>query len=92
MWVRRGVRMQPTVREALGWANHGGLREVLMSLHIGELTSQVNVSGTPPASGSAESDEAARPMQPWDRLEQHLALAHEERSIERRTAGEGFDG
>lgn len=64
-----------------------------MSVNIGEMTSEVTVSGTPPSSGPSESvGEAAHPTPPWDRLEQHRSVSHEQRSLERRTAGEGFDG
>ncbi len=61
-----------------------------MSLHIGEITSQVTVEGTPggqnPAAGGGDKP------QPWDLLESHRRLTERDHDDRRRTAGEGFDG
>jgi hypothetical protein len=62
-----------------------------MSLHIGDLTSQVTVEGSPPTL-TPPASEAAQPTQSWDKVELHRRLTHEVRELRRRTSGEGFDG
>lgn len=59
-----------------------------MSLHIGEVTSTVNVEGVPPAGGAA----AAKAPPPWELIEKHRAMSEVVRDDARRTAAEGFDG
>lgn len=59
-----------------------------MGLHIGEVTSTVNVQGVPATGGAA----GAQASPPWDRLEKHRALTETLREDARRTAEEGFDG
>jgi len=62
-----------------------------MSLHVGEVTSQVEVHGTPGAAGlDAAPDPIRAPV--WEQRERHRELAEAERESGRRTAGEGFDG
>lgn len=62
-----------------------------MSLHVGEVTSQVEVLGTPGAAGiPAAAGSASPPI--WEQRERHRELAEDERGSCRRTAGEGFDG
>ena len=61
-----------------------------MSVHIGDINSQVTVAGapgTPPAAESGSGDK-----QPWDLLERHRRLSEKDQDDRRRTAGEGFDG
>jgi hypothetical protein len=59
-----------------------------MALHIGEVTSTVNVEGVPGTAGAP--DPKASP--PWERLEKHRSLTEAVREETRRTAEEGFDG
>lgn len=62
-----------------------------MSLHVGEVTSQVEVHGTPGAGEVlAASSSATQPI--WEQRERHRELAEDERESRRRIAGEGFDG
>lgn len=62
-----------------------------MSLHVGEVTSQVEMHGSPDAGGIPSA--ADSPRQPsWEQRERHRELAEDERESCRRTAGEGFDG
>jgi hypothetical protein len=62
-----------------------------MSLHVGEVTSQVEVHGAPGAGGiPAAADSPGPPV--WEQRERHCELAEHERESCRRTAGEGFDG
>ena len=62
-----------------------------MSLHVGEVTSQVEVQGTPGAAGTPAASGGASPPA-WELRERHRELAEDERESGRRTAGEGFDG
>jgi hypothetical protein len=62
-----------------------------MSLHVGEVTSQVEVHGTPGASGTAAASDSASPPI-WEQRERHRELAEDERESCRRITGEGFDG
>jgi hypothetical protein len=62
-----------------------------MSLHVGEVTSQVEVQGTPGAGGSTAASGSPNPPV-WEQRERHRELAEDERESRRRTAGEGFDG
>lgn len=62
-----------------------------MSLHVGEVTSQVEVHGTPGAGGVPAAPGSASPPI-WEQRERHRQLAEDERESGRRTAGEGFDG
>ena len=61
-----------------------------MSLHIGEMTSQVSVEGVPPVAGAPAGEGKAPP--PWEQLDRHRRLTEVQHDAERRTAGEGFDG
>ena len=61
-----------------------------MSLHVGEVTSQVEVHGTPGAGEAPAASGASPPI--WEQRERHRELAEDERESCRRTAGEGFDG
>lgn len=62
-----------------------------MSVHIGDISSQVTVQGAPgsPAAGPTGPDGG---QQPWDLLERHRRLVEHDDDDRRRTAGEGFDG
>ena len=62
-----------------------------MSLHVGEVTSQVEVHGTPGAGGIAAAPGPAQPPI-WEQRERHRLLAEDECESHSRTAGEGFDG
>jgi hypothetical protein len=62
-----------------------------MSLHVGEVTSQVELHGTPGASGTPAAPGSAGPPI-WEQRERHRELTEAERESCRRTAGEGFDG
>lgn len=62
-----------------------------MSVHIGDINSEVTVAGTP-GSAPVTSSEGDAKKQPWDLLEQHRALVEKDHDERRRTAGEGFDG
>jgi hypothetical protein len=62
-----------------------------MSLHVGEVTSQVEVNGTPGAGGAPAAPGSPGPPV-WEQRERHRELAEDERESRRRTAGEGFDG
>ena len=64
------------------------LRRPLMSLHIGEVTSQVEVHGTPGAGGSTAASGSPSPPV-WELRERHRELAEDERESRRRTAGRG---
>lgn len=61
-----------------------------MSVHIGDISSQVTVTGAPGAPPVAGTESADK--QPWDLLERHRRLAEKDQEDQRRTAGEGFDG
>jgi hypothetical protein len=62
-----------------------------MSIHIGDISSEVMVEGPPPTAGTAAG--AGREVQqPWDLRERHHRLTAEDHELQRRTAGEGFDG
>ena len=61
-----------------------------MSLHVGEVTSQVEVHGTRRRGITAASGSASPPV--WEQRQRHRELAEDERESCRRTAGEGFDG
>ena len=60
-----------------------------MSVHVGEIASQVEVQGVapPPEPGGA----AARPKA-WDERQRHRELCDELAALRARTAGGGFDG
>ena len=59
-----------------------------MSLHIGEVTSTVELAGVPVA-----GDRPVTTQPPiWDQRERHRRLAELDRDAHHRTAGEGFDG
>jgi hypothetical protein len=60
-----------------------------MTVHVGELATQVEVQGVapPPAPGAA----AARPKA-WDEWQRHRELAEELAAVRARTSGGGFDG
>jgi hypothetical protein len=59
-----------------------------MSLHVGEVTSTVEMSGVP-----AAGDRPATAEPPiWDQRERHRRLVELDRDEHCRTAGEGFDG
>ena len=62
-----------------------------MSLHVGEVTSEVEVHGTPGAGGAPTASGSASPPI-WEQRERHRELAEDECESRRRTAGEGFDG
>jgi hypothetical protein len=62
-----------------------------MSLHVGEVTSQVEVHGTPGAGGNAAGSGSPGPPV-WEQRERHRELTEDEHESCRRTAGEGFDG
>jgi hypothetical protein len=62
-----------------------------MSLHVGEVTSQVEVHGTPGAGGIPAGPGSPSPPI-WEQQERHRELAEDEHESRRRTAGEGFDG
>ncbi|HEU5387296.1 MAG TPA: hypothetical protein VFV73_15460 [Streptosporangiaceae bacterium] len=62
-----------------------------MSLHVGEVTSQVEVHGAPGAAGTTGASGSASPSA-WEQRERHRELAEAEREACRRTAEEGFDG
>lgn len=59
-----------------------------MSLHIGAVTSTVNVEGVPPAGGAS----GAKASPPWELLERHRSMGEVVREDARRTSEEGFDG
>ncbi len=62
-----------------------------MSLHVGEVTSQVEVQGTAGAGGvPAASGSPSPPI--WEQRDHHRELTEDEHESRRRTAGEGFDG
>ena len=60
-----------------------------MTLHVGELTSQVDVQGVAGATAPPGGD---KKPSPWEERERHRRLAEEERERRARVAGEGFDG
>jgi len=61
-----------------------------MSLHIKDVTSQVEVTGVP----SAGPGPAGKPRNPpsWEEQERFRQLAEKDRAARRRVCGEGFDG
>ncbi|KRF46284.1 hypothetical protein [Terrabacter sp. Soil810] len=62
-----------------------------MSLHIGDITSEVRVEGPVPTGGPPAGG-AQQPAQPWDLIERHRLLDEEMSNLRRRTDSEGFDG
>jgi hypothetical protein len=62
-----------------------------MSLHVGEVTSQVDVHGTPGAGGTPAGPGGSAPPI-WEQRDRHRQLAEDEQESCWRTAGEGFDG
>ena len=62
-----------------------------MSVHVGEVTSQVEVHGSPGADGTAAGPGGPRPPV-WEERERHRELTEDEHESRCRTAGEGFDG
>lgn len=62
-----------------------------MSIHIGEVTSEVEVRGSAAAGGGGASP--APSLQPgWDEQARHRRVLVEERRERCRTDGAGFDG
>jgi hypothetical protein len=64
-----------------------------MAVHVGELTSEVQVAGV--AGGPPGPDRGAgpQPLQPsWAERERHQRLAEDQRRDRARVAEEGFDG
>jgi hypothetical protein len=64
---------------------------VLVSLHIGDISSEVRVEGPVPTGGPAASA-TKDVVQPWDLRERHRRLTEDDRELRRRTDSEGFDG
>ncbi|WP_250037766.1 hypothetical protein [Paractinoplanes maris] len=60
-----------------------------MTVHVGELTSQVELTGVP----AATSGSAAQPAEPpgWVKAQRFAELAEERERDRARTAGGGFD-
>jgi hypothetical protein len=65
-----------------------------MSVHIGEINSQVDVQGAPGGAagqaGLTSGDGAGVPV--WEARERHRRLLEDEQRRRARLAGEGFDG
>jgi hypothetical protein len=62
-----------------------------MSVHIGDINSQVTVAGAP-GTAPVSAPGGDQRQQPWDLLERHRRLTEKDKDDRRRTAGDGFDG
>ncbi len=62
-----------------------------MSVHIGDVTSQVTIEG-PAANGAPGAGDRPEAVQAWDLRIRHRRLCEQERDLLRRTSLDGFDG
>jgi len=67
------------------------LRGAVMSVHVGEVSSTVDMAPAGPAPAGAQGP-GDRPLAPtWQELERYHALCLAEAEAQARTAGAGFD-